>query len=406
MFLLIRRFAQTVNWNSGWIIIPIAALLLFASSWMMLGFIAALGLYLCRWIAVGSPLPVTRVNFLILILLVMVAVDWVYSPAPDLAVLTGGQVMASVAIFFVLVDKIESVSDLWRGAAALAIFGILAALVAPFTVTWSPDKVYGIPFFYETVWPHLPKLTNPNILAGALAPIVPVALAFIVQGDRRGRVLGAATLVPAVGMLLLLQSRGALFALGAGLAIWITLYNRWFLPLIPIGLLVVLYINQARGGPSPAQLFYGKIGTPTGGTLIERQDMWAQSVNLIRQSPILGIGLGAYPRVAPFAAPYSPAHPGFVAPHTHNLFLQVALDTGIFGLAAFVALLGAALWSAWRAVRAGVERHLGIAILAALTIIVVHGLGDTIVWGTAKSSIVLWMLLALATGLDKARKVV
>ncbi len=189
------------------------------------------------------------------------------------------------------------------------------------------------------------------------------------------------------------------------MAVWLTLYRRWFLPLIPIGLIVALYLNQLYGGPSPAQFIYGKIGTVTGGTFIERQDMWFQAVYLIRQSPWVGIGLGAYSRIAPYTWPYSPSQPAsLIAPHAHNLFLQVALDTGILGLTAFIVLLMTSLASAWRAFRRRVERDLAIGVMAALTVVIVHGFGDTIVWGTAKSSMVLWILLALAVGFDKVRK--
>ena len=87
--------------------------------------------------------------------------------------------------------------------------------------------------------------------------------------------------------------------------------------------------------------------------------------------------------------------------HTHNLFLQVALDTGLLGFAAFVVLLFLAVRSTWHAVNTGGERHLAIGILAAFTVLMVHGLGDVVVWGSAKSGIFLWVLLGFAAGLDQ-----
>lgn len=399
-----RRFAQFVTLYSPLACGLIVILLLFPSPWMSLGFAAVVGLFGCRWIALGSPLPETRVNFLILLFLVAALAGSLHSSAPDLAVLTLGQLIASVTIFFVLLDKTQSASDLWHAAVILAILGVLFALAAPFTVNWSPDKVYGIPAFYEQIWPRLPKETNPNVLAGGLAAIVPIVLALVMQPERRWRLLGAFSIAPIGIVLLLLQSRGAFFALGAGLCVWVILYNRLFLVLIPIGLLGAFYINQVSGGPPLTQLFYGKIGTVTGGTLTERQDLWFQALYLIRQSPLLGIGLGAYPRIAPYAFPYSPSQPATLfAPHAHNLFFQVALDTGLLGLASFAVLIFTSFSSSWRAWRSSVEPHLAIAVMAALTVVVVHGLGDTIVWGTAKPSIVLWIVLGFATRLEQWR---
>ena len=402
---LIRRFALGLTLQAVLAVVPITFLLLFPSPWMSLGFAAVIGLFGCRWIALGSPLPETRVNLLILLFLAATLAGLLHSSAPDLAVLTAGQLVASVTIFFVLQDKAKASSDLWHATAVLAILGILFALAAPFTVNWSPDKVYDIPVFYKLTWPQLPKVTNSNILAGGLAVIAPIVLALVMQPERRGRLLGAVSFASIGVMLVLLQSRGALFALGVGLAVWIILYNRWFLALIPIGLLGALYINQVSGGPPPAQFLYGKIGTVTGGSLTERQDLWFQALYLIRQSPLVGIGLGAYERIAPYAWPYSLSQPStLIEPHAHNLFLQVALDTGLFGLAAFTVLIFVSFSSAWRAWRSRVEPHLAIAVIAALTVVVVHGLGDTIVWGTAKPSIVLWIVLGLATRLEQLRR--
>ncbi len=178
-----RRFAQWVTRYAALAVIPIAVLLFFPSPLMAIGFVAALGLFGCRWLAQGSPLPVLPVNFLILLLLAMATAGLAHSSAPDLAVLDAGQVVASVTIFYVLLDRLQVAGELWRVAALLVILGVLFAVAAPFTTGWSPDKVYGIPAFYDEIWPRLPKTTNPNILAGALAPIVLIALALAAQAE-------------------------------------------------------------------------------------------------------------------------------------------------------------------------------------------------------------------------------
>ncbi|MBI4787225.1 MAG: O-antigen ligase family protein [Chloroflexi bacterium] len=368
-----------------WLVIPIALLLLFPSAWMVWGFVAALGLYLARWVALGSPVPATTLNLPILLLLAMVAVGWLLSPAPELAPITAAQAVASVTLFFVLADRLHSAADLWRVAAALVVLGVLFALAAPFTVNLEIHKYFRLPEQYVDLWPRLGKVTNANILAGAIAPIVPIAVALIAQSESRWRVWGAVSLAPMVGMLFLLQSRGALFALAVGLVVWVALYRRWLLPVLPVGLTLALFVNNTVTGQSVAQFLYGDVSAQTLRSFGQRQDIWVQAIYLLRESPLLGIGLGAFPRVTNVAWP-----------HAHNLFLQVALDTGLLGFGAFVALLAVTARTMWNAYRAPVERHLATGILAALTVVVVHGLGDVVVWGTAKSSIVLWIVLALA----------
>ena len=401
---LIKKLAQFIQRNEIWLAVPICLLLLFPSPWMVVGFVSAIVLWFIRWIATGSPVPISHANASVLVFLVMVTIGFATSRAPDIAVIVAGQTVASLTVFFVLLDHIHVSGDLWQIAAGLVLLGIFLAFVAPFTVTWDPNKLFGLAGFYNQTWPHIPKDTNPNILAGALAPIVPISLAMLVRNEYRLRTLGAVALAPILVMLALLQSRGALFALAVGIALWVTLYRRWVLPLLLIGLLAFLIINDAMGGPTLAQLLYGDINTPTAlstNSFVQRQDLWVQSLFLIRQHPLFGIGLGAYTQVAPSAWPYSAAHPGPVQNHTHNLFLQIALDTGVIGLAAFVVLLFYAFRSAWRASSRGINADLAIGVLAGLTVIVVHGMGDVIVWGTSKSSMVLWVLFALAIKLGQ-----
>lgn len=391
-----QKFTRIVSEQAHWLALPIALLLLFPSSWMWLGFLAAPVLWLARWRARGAPFPALGVNLPLVIFLTMVALGLVITPAPDLAIATVGQLIAGVTIFFALTDYLNEPKRIWVVASALVMLGVAFALIAPFTVSWSANKLFGLPAFYEAWWPHLREETNPNILAGALAPIVPLALALVVQGERRRQILGAIALAPILLILILLQSRGAVFGLAMGLVVWLALYNRWVLPFVPLGLLAILAINHAMGAVSLANLFYGETNAGSPGTLLQRQDLWLQSLFLIRQSPVFGIGLSGYPRVAPITWPHSPAQPGGSPNHAHNLFLQIALDTGVVGLAAFTAILWLALRSVWTARLVQTQRHLAIALFASLSVLMVHGLGDVIVWGTAKSSIVMWVVLAMA----------
>lgn len=390
--------------NSHWLCIPVVLLLLFPSPWMVLGLVALLGLYGVRWVATASPVPSTRANVPILILLGMTAVGLVVSSAPDLAVLTVAQVLASVTLFFITYEKIHDSADLWRAAAILVVLGVLFALVAPFTVQWTTDKGLNFAALNEAALPRLPKETNPNILAGAIALILPVSLAFINGRASRLRLFGVAAVVLMSAILVPLQSRGAFFALGCGLALWAILHRKWVLPVVPLMVVGGLLFNNWAGGASLSQFLYGETSdSPT--TFVQRQDLWVQGIYLVRQSPVVGIGLGAYPRVSSVAWPHTPDDPGPQRNHAHNLFLQIALDTGIAGLGAFVVLLGLALSAVWKAYRSNTERTLAVALLSAFVVLIVHGMGDTIVWGTAKSSIVMWILLAIAQGFDKVSEI-
>lgn len=396
------RLARFIYRNGFWVLAPLALLLLFPSRPSFLGFLLIPIFFLCRRLALGSWLAHTRVNLFFLVLLVMTAIGFAISSAPDLAILTAATAMAGVTVFFFLVDWVQAPPDFMRAVVILVFLGLCLALVVPFITEPSLEPVLGsLAFKISALVPKVQKLSNQNIVAGGLAIIAPMALALIAQKmDIRWRILGLGSLPIIVFAILFLESRGALFALATGFAAWLTLYRRWVLPLIPLTVIALLLLNAARHGPSVGQMLYGSIGSSKTGTFVERTTIWTQAVYLIRQAPLAGIGLGAYPRIAPYAFPYSPQLPGSSPNHAHNLFFQVALDTGVFGAVAFIALVLFALDSTWRAYRARIDRDLAIGLLAAFVVLLVHGLGDTIVWGTAKTSLILWVLLALGISFE------
>lgn len=401
-------FARFIYRHGIWVLAPILLLLLFPSALSFLGFLLVPIFFLCRRIALGSWFPYTRVNLFILIVLSMTSIGFAISPVRDLSVLTASTVIAGVTLLFFLVDQLQAPADFVRVAGILVFLGLCLALLVPLITEPSLDPLLGsLAFRISALVPKAPKLSNQNIVAGGLAIIAPMALALIAQRNSlRWRILGIIAL-PVIGFaLLFLESRGALVALAAGFAVWLTLYRRWVLPLIPLVVIGLLVLNAARHGPSIGQVLYGSIGSSKTGTFIERTVIWIQAAYLIRQSPLVGIGLGAYPRIAPYAFPNSPQQPGLAPNHAHDLFFQVALDTGVFGAVSFIAVVLFAMHSVWRGYRLRIGRDLAIGLLAAFAVLLMHGLGDTVVWGTAKTGLILWVLVALGISFDKVTNVV
>jgi len=121
---------------------------------------------------------------------------------------------------------------------------------------------------------------------------------------------------------------------------------------------------------------------------------------MMQDFPYTGIGLGTFSRVAPVMYPYFLLGPDADVPHAHNLFLQVAVDLGIPGLVAFLALFFGSIvmtWQGYRKFRLTDERALaGVALglLGSLTGIFVHGIVDCVSWG-AKPAIIFWVMMAL-----------
>ena len=99
-------------------------------------------------------------------------------------------------------------------------------------------------------------------------------------------------------------------------------------------------------------------------------------------------------------------NPEGTVPHAHNLFLQVAVDLGLPGLVAYLALLGLTFSSAFSAYRAFQRRgHDALSMLCAGCIagligMCVHGLDDVANWGI-KLAFVPWVVMGLVVGLHR-----
>jgi putative inorganic carbon (HCO3(-)) transporter len=152
-------------------------------------------------------------------------------------------------------------------------------------------------------------------------------------------------------------------------------------------------------------------------SLQARLEIWPRAVYGIQDFPFTGMGMGTFRKVVPVLYPLFGASPDIDIGHAHNEFLQAALDLGIPGLIAFIALyLGAFrmlvdVWVISRPSSAAVHLStvLGLPSSSYLCAIVLglgggliahmlFGLTDAVALG-AKPGLLFWMLLALICGL-------
>jgi putative inorganic carbon (hco3(-)) transporter len=135
-------------------------------------------------------------------------------------------------------------------------------------------------------------------------------------------------------------------------------------------------------------------------TLDFRREVWLWGVTAVEEFPITGTGLGTFRRVAPERYPMA-VPDDFDIAHAHNIFLQVALDTGLPGLVAYMSLLVITGLIGWRVASDKVEyRPLVLGLLAALIALHVYGLGDALAPGS-KPAVVFWLILGLIAGMDR-----
>jgi len=209
---------------------------------------------------------------------------------------------------------------------------------------------------------------------------------------------------------------------------------RWLVLFFCIALILLLWHGGAQQLQHWADLL-STTGTVT--SLAGRQEVWSRALYMIQDFPYTGIGLGTFDRVQPLLYPFF-LHSG-EAHHAHNLFLQVAVDLGLPGLIAYLALLLGTLYATCLAyssplsvgegpgvrstsplpvgeglgVRStsplsageglGVRGNLALGLLGSQITWLVHGLLDAGVWAS-KLAFLPWLVFALAVTLDRSRQ--
>ncbi len=191
---------------------------------------------------------------------------------------------------------------------------------------------------------------QPNAFAGYLAMLLPFGIAWSVLSRQRRVGAMVATTILATA-LLASMSRGAWLGTGIGIAVMALVLSKHAKRVLALGAgLVVLMIPAARIGLIPRSIadrltvildnywiFDVRKVQPEPGNwaLVERMAHWQAGWDMAMDHPITGVGPGNYEAV------YRDYYLGSwveALGHAHNLYLNMFAETGIIGLAAFVAL--------------------------------------------------------------------
>ena len=405
----------------------LAPLALFPTPTRFCALLVVPALWIMRWAAGRrtSPaganfIPRTPLDVAVLCLATMIVVSMyaTFDVAFSLPKIAG--LVYGIAVFYATVDATRS-SDralAWGVALFLAI-GVGLAGLSLLGARW-PAKFPVL----APLWERLPAAIRglpgaeagfqANEVAGALLWFVPLALALCLfalfwgrnLGWRRwGLALGSGFALGVIGgTLLLTQSRGGLAGLVVGLVGMLAFIGWWgrgvVLALVGAALWGVYQVGWERIGA----ILFGSESLEAVGTmsLSGRIELWSRAIYGIQDFPFTGMGLNAFRRVVPVLYPLFLVGPDTDIAHAHNLWLQAALDLGLPGLIAYLALWMVTvclLLSAWRARGAALWlRAAALGVLGGLIAHFVYGITDTVALG-AKPGFALWMLLGLAVAI-------
>lgn len=377
--------------------------LLLGTTWLLFGLLAK------------RPFPVTPLNLPLLLITFGTAVGALVTADPELTLpkLTGLLLaFATVRWLFTYLPQLTNFTLpllVFIGCAlGMTLYGLL-------NISWLvkipviQPLIDRLPFGSDSGGVHTNQLAGTLLLFSFLC----LWWGFDLWRQRRrlASLLSLATFLLCAAIMLLTQSRGGWIGFVAGLGGGVWLYAfclprrqalaqlRWLLPLLGVALFAAAIpiigperIQAAWEAP-PADTAIGNLNS-----IGFRQEVWRWAGLASQDFFFTGTGLGTFREVARRLYPLN-VRPDFDIAHAHNVFLQIWLDIGLFGLIGYLALLGQVFWLGMRtAIHAPTHRLLIIGLLSSLLGFHLFGLADTLALGS-KTGLLFWINIGLVVAL-------
>ena len=405
--------------NYGWFVFadrpPVAGLLVLGA------------LFILRIVRTRALFPWTPHDFpIILLILLTLFSGLMLTVDPSLSLPKVYGVVLSVLAYYETAYGIRLKGNLNRWLIALSVLGIGMAALGLLGADWFSAKLLNLSKVYAFIPRKIADVPrslrggfHPNGVAGTLVFVIPVyatQLITILQANNTRRPRHAMlitgltflALVSTIITLVLTQSRGALLGLAiASVALFFAWKRRWILSLTSlVGLLLLAGVLLVRFPTLLGTFDAAQTEQKVLSSYEFRLTVWHAALQALQAFPLSGVGIGTFDTVARHLFPYLyPAsflyNPSATITHAHNELLQVAIDLGIPGFVAYVALLAAFVRTAWRAYTWAPDERIKRLILGLGAGMLAHqifGLTDAFLLGT-KPGVVMWIIMGLVTGL-------
>lgn len=328
------------------------------------------------------------------------AASMLWAPDVEIAQFNAFRLAQVVVFFFIVYTAVRERRHVRWLVLAFVSGAVLTALVGLAGATSSESFDPG-----QETSRLVGQIGDPNELAAILVP----ALAFVLFSLAAFRapllrwLLGTFALVLAVA-LFLTESRGGLVGLFVMSLAAVGLAGR-FRPRAVAAVLTVaaLGVSYYTLVAPPQSLQRITNFTAEGGT--GRTDLWSIAVEVAKDHPVVGVGIGNFVVVEPVYASrdiaISEVRLVVDTPKiAHNMYLQVLSELGLIGLALFLVILATSLSLAWRAIRMFARAgDFELEMIARGVIVGLFGMLAAYAFISAQYEKQLWLLFGLSTAL-------
>lgn len=343
-----------------------------------------------------SP-PATPVNLMLYILCGIVFITFLRSAYFSESVRGVVRIVKFAFLYFALIDLFQSdAKRLKRTFWILMIVACLTFLNGIFQSIYGFDILRHKEFIKNDYLHRIQaSFVHPNDFGSYIIFILPLTFCFFSSCLKKNqRVFLVINCLIGCFCLLKTSSRGAWIGFLIGVIIYFFFYKKKISIIVPLAA-IFLIILSPNGFDRLKSLF-----TPEQNTVWERVQLWKGTWNMVKVHPFFGFGVNTFSR---YFLEYKPAAYHDIR-YTHNSYLQMWSEIGIFGLLAFLSIIFTILKITLRDMRKKIQNGLeGFILLGLVTgyiaFLIQSGL-DTNLFSLVLTTL-FWVMTAYLVALNK-----
>lgn len=305
-----------------------------------------------------------------------------------------------VALFIFLIGLYEWLDEEQRFSRVIqSLFFVLICILAinAASIVFLGESAWWIknPSRFSGVWGH------PNTMGAFCMICYPIALWQLARIKSWHKLWALLFILVAAGLHLITGSRSSIVAGMLAVATWFFVTKQRIKPIVLSVLVagIVMLLIETTPIEQSFERTVNRDKSVT--TLTGRSDFWIESLELIKERPLLGYGFGTAGKILAESELFNPElrlWSGSAKTSLHNGYLTIASGIGVFGALIWVALLMVPLWQ-MRKLNPLPARAVIMAIL--LSCLLLNFVEDAINAGTSVPALIFWIAWTTAIRMER-----
>lgn len=270
------------------------------------------------------------------VFLIFMLISSVFSFSRTKSLMVWGLYFIFIGYYFIITNAIKTQKQLFSIIKVFVFAGLLVSLygIMQYIFGWNTSNAWIDEEMFENATMRVySTMGNPNVLGEYLLLAIPLSAFLMLKSSFKSleKWFWMGTLAANTLCMVLTQSRGCWIGLFVSVIIFVTFYNGKLWGLLPLLFLALPFVL-----PQTLIDRFLSVGNLEDSSTSYRVFIWLGTLLMLRDFWIGGIGMGegAFRTIYPF---YS--YNSIIAPHSHNLYLQILTESGISALIIFLAVI-------------------------------------------------------------------